>query len=218
MTKNFMGKPFFLMIVTLLLSGAAFAQSTIIVKGSLRDSIDKSPVTGARIDLFSSNDSVTASAVTDKSGSFEFRGLHADTFRVLINVPGYPLMTKRWAIADSSADMGTLFIAKSTEIKTDSTSAGIASKPVDTLKKADSVAAGVPAGGDSIGISRKAITDTNEIKSNLISQLTGPVRWTQTIQQMIADGATHFTEAGPGKVLQGLVLKINKDMKVDGIG
>ena len=161
-----MGKPFFLMIVTLLLSGAAFAQSTISVKGSLRDSIDKSPVTGARIDLFSSNDSVTASAVTDKSGSFEFRGLHADTFRVLINVPGYPLMTKRWAIADSSADMGTLFIAKSTEIKTDSTSAGIASKPVDTLKKADSVAAGVPAGGDSIGISRKAITDTNGLTHN----------------------------------------------------
>ena len=64
----------------------------------------------------------------------------------------------------------------------------------------------------------KAVTDINEIKSNLISQLTGPVRWTQTIQQMIADGVTHFTEAGPGKVLQGLVLKINKEMKVDGIG
>ena len=62
----------------------------------------------------------------------------------------------------------------------------------------------------------KAVTDTHEIKSNLISQLTGPVRWTQTIQQMIADGATHFTEAGPGKVLQGLVLKINKEIQVDG--
>ena len=107
-----MGKPFFLMIVTLLLSGAAFAQSTIIVKGSLRDSIDKSPVTGARIDLFSSNDTVTASAMTDKNGSFEFRNLHADTFRVLINIPGYPLMTKIWAIADSSADMGTLLLLK----------------------------------------------------------------------------------------------------------
>lgn len=64
----------------------------------------------------------------------------------------------------------------------------------------------------------KAVTDTNEIKSNLILQLTGPVRWTQAVQQMISDGATHFTEAGPGKVLQGLVLKINKTMKVDGIG
>ncbi len=64
----------------------------------------------------------------------------------------------------------------------------------------------------------KAVTNPNEIKLNLISQLTGPVRWTQTVVQMIADGATHFTEAGPGKVLQGLVLKINKEMKVDGIG
>lgn len=64
----------------------------------------------------------------------------------------------------------------------------------------------------------KAVTDSNEIKSNLISQLTGPVRWTQTVVQMIADGATHFTEAGPGKVLQGLVQKINKEMKADGLG
>jgi [acyl-carrier-protein] S-malonyltransferase len=64
----------------------------------------------------------------------------------------------------------------------------------------------------------KAVTDAEEIKSNLISQLTGPVRWTQTITQMIADGATRFTESGPGKVLQGLVQKINKDIRVDGIG
>ena len=64
----------------------------------------------------------------------------------------------------------------------------------------------------------KAVTDINEIKVNLIWQLTGAVRWTQTIQQMIADGATYFTEAGPGKVLQGLVQKINKEVQVDGIG
>ena len=57
----------------------------------------------------------------------------------------------------------------------------------------------------------------NSVSANLISQLTGPVRWTQTVEQMIADGATHFTEAGPGKVLQGLVLKINKEVEVDGI-
>jgi malonyl CoA-acyl carrier protein transacylase len=63
----------------------------------------------------------------------------------------------------------------------------------------------------------KAVTDPEEIKKNLIQQLTGPVRWTQTIQAMIADGATHFTEVGPGKVLQGLVQKINKEMQVDGI-
>lgn len=63
----------------------------------------------------------------------------------------------------------------------------------------------------------KAVTDTNEIKRNLIEQLTGAVRWTQTVQAMIADGATQFTEVGPGKVLQGLVIKVNKEMMVDGL-
>lgn len=56
-------------------------------------------------------------------------------------------------------------------------------------------------------------SDPAVIRQNLIAQLTGPVRWTQTIQNMITDGATHFTEVGPGKVLQGLVKKINKDME-----
>ncbi|MDY2585781.1 ACP S-malonyltransferase [Winogradskyella aquimaris] len=56
-----------------------------------------------------------------------------------------------------------------------------------------------------------AVTNENDIKANLISQLTAPVRWTQSVQQMIADGATHFTEVGPGKVLQGLVKKINRE-------
>ncbi|OUR92605.1 [acyl-carrier-protein] S-malonyltransferase [Flavobacteriales bacterium 34_180_T64] len=59
-------------------------------------------------------------------------------------------------------------------------------------------------------VTASAITDENEIKANLISQLTAPVRWTQSIQQMIADGASLFTEVGPGKVLQGLVKKINR--------
>jgi [acyl-carrier-protein] S-malonyltransferase len=63
----------------------------------------------------------------------------------------------------------------------------------------------------------KAITDPALIKHNLINQLTGAVRWTQSVQAMIADGATHFTEVGPGKVLQGLVQKINKEMVVDGV-
>jgi len=57
-----------------------------------------------------------------------------------------------------------------------------------------------------------------EIKANLIAQLTGPVKWTQTIEQMIADGATEFTECGPGKVLQGLVAKINREVATSGIG
>jgi [acyl-carrier-protein] S-malonyltransferase len=61
-----------------------------------------------------------------------------------------------------------------------------------------------------------AVTEANQIKENLIAQLTGPVKWTQCVQAMITDGATNFTECGPGKVLQGLVLKINKEMLVDG--
>lgn len=63
----------------------------------------------------------------------------------------------------------------------------------------------------------KAVTEPDQIKQNLISQLTAPVRWTQSVQQMIADGATHFTELGPGKVLQGLVKKIDREMEADGM-
>lgn len=63
----------------------------------------------------------------------------------------------------------------------------------------------------------RAVMDKEEIKQNLIDQLTGPVRWTQSVQSMIADGASKFTEAGPGKVLQGLILKINKGVEVDGV-
>ena len=63
----------------------------------------------------------------------------------------------------------------------------------------------------------KAVYNQDEIKKNLVDQLTGPVRWTQTIQAMIADGAKKFIEAGPGKVLQGLVTKISKDVEVSGV-
>jgi [acyl-carrier-protein] S-malonyltransferase len=63
----------------------------------------------------------------------------------------------------------------------------------------------------------KAVYDREEIKQNLIDQLTGAVRWTQSVQAMIKEGATRFTEVGPGKVLQGLVLKIDKTMQTEGI-
>ncbi|MCA0383825.1 MAG: ACP S-malonyltransferase [Bacteroidetes bacterium] len=63
----------------------------------------------------------------------------------------------------------------------------------------------------------KAVTNPAEIKANLIAQLTGPVKWTQCVQAMVADGATQFTECGPGKVLQGLVQKINKEVAVSGL-
>ena len=62
-----------------------------------------------------------------------------------------------------------------------------------------------------------AVTDPAQIKANLIAQLTGAVKWTQTVNAMVADGATHFTEVGPGKVLQGLVQKIHKDAVVAGV-
>ncbi|MGF7232164.1 ACP S-malonyltransferase [Arachidicoccus sp.] len=62
-----------------------------------------------------------------------------------------------------------------------------------------------------------AISHPNEIKKNLIAQLTGAVKWTQSVQSMIADGGTNFTECGPGKVLQGLILKINKEVTVGGV-
>ncbi|MDE5912117.1 MAG: ACP S-malonyltransferase [Muribaculaceae bacterium] len=59
-------------------------------------------------------------------------------------------------------------------------------------------------------------TDPAEIKANLVAQLTAPVRWTQTVKNMVADGATEFVELGPGKVLQGLVSKIDKAVAVSG--
>ena len=62
-----------------------------------------------------------------------------------------------------------------------------------------------------------AVINPAEIKQNLIAQLTGAVKWTQTVQAMVADGATHFTEVGPGKVLQGLVQKVHKEAVVDGV-
>lgn len=66
-------------------------------------------------------------------------------------------------------------------------------------------------------VAAKAVTDPSEIKANLIEQLTGAVKWTQSVQAMIADGASNFIEAGPGKVLQGLVQKIDKNTTVSGV-
>ena len=63
----------------------------------------------------------------------------------------------------------------------------------------------------------KAVSNPTEIQENLIAQLTGAVKWTQTVQAMVVDGATNFTEVGPGKVLQGLVQKIHKEAVVNGV-
>ncbi len=66
-------------------------------------------------------------------------------------------------------------------------------------------------------VTAQAVTDNEAIKSNLKIQLTAPVKWSQSVQQMIADGATQFIECGPGKVLQGLVKKIDRNMEVVGV-
>jgi [acyl-carrier-protein] S-malonyltransferase len=66
-------------------------------------------------------------------------------------------------------------------------------------------------------VSTTAVSDVAEIKANLIAQLTAPVKWTQSVQQMVADGATEFIECGPGKVLQGLVKKIHPEAIVSGL-
>ena len=66
-------------------------------------------------------------------------------------------------------------------------------------------------------VTAKASADIETIKSNLIAQLTAPVRWTQSVQNMVSDGATIFVECGPGKVLQGLVRKIHREAEVRGV-
>jgi [acyl-carrier-protein] S-malonyltransferase len=64
-------------------------------------------------------------------------------------------------------------------------------------------------------VDAKPHTDPVQIKQNLIAQLTSPVRWTYSVQNMIADGASEFVELGPGKVLQGLILKINSEVSAE---
>ena len=65
-------------------------------------------------------------------------------------------------------------------------------------------------------VNAQAVTDPSTIKENLVAQLTAPVRWTQTVQNMIAGGVSSFTEVGPGKVLQGLVKKVDRKMETTG--
>jgi [acyl-carrier-protein] S-malonyltransferase len=66
-------------------------------------------------------------------------------------------------------------------------------------------------------VDAKAHTDIEMIKSNLIAQLTGPVRWSQIIQQMINDGAESFTEVGPGSVLRGLIKKVDRRIPINNL-
>ena len=66
-------------------------------------------------------------------------------------------------------------------------------------------------------VTARPSTDPDEIKANLLSQLTSPVRWTQSVRNMVEDGATHFIELGPGKALQGLISKtVGKEVIIEG--
>ena len=66
-------------------------------------------------------------------------------------------------------------------------------------------------------VTAKGTLEADKIKLNLVAQLTAPVRWTQSVQQMITDGALHFTEVGPGKVLQGLIKKIDRNIETTSV-
>jgi [acyl-carrier-protein] S-malonyltransferase len=66
-------------------------------------------------------------------------------------------------------------------------------------------------------VNAQAVSNPEIIQQNLISQLTAPVKWTQTVKNMISSGATSFTEVGPGKTLQGLVKKVQRDMETAGV-
>jgi [acyl-carrier-protein] S-malonyltransferase len=66
-------------------------------------------------------------------------------------------------------------------------------------------------------VNAKPVADPEEIRKNLIAQLTAPVRWTKTIENMVADGITEFVEVGASAVLRGMIRKINKDAVTDGL-
>src|SRR4051812_25813783 len=96
------------LVFCVLLIGSVRGQSTLTVKGKITDSAGN-VLAGAHLDLFSVKDPPAAfSAVSGSNGSFEIKKITADTFRVLISMPGYPLITKRWILADTSADLGTI--------------------------------------------------------------------------------------------------------------
>jgi [acyl-carrier-protein] S-malonyltransferase len=67
-------------------------------------------------------------------------------------------------------------------------------------------------------VTAQVVSNPDIIKANLVKQLTAPVKWTQTMKQMLADGATSFTEVGPGKVLLGLLKKVNRQVPTDSVG
>jgi len=154
-----MGKSTFLVVIGLLLISAVKAQSTVTVKGKITDSAG-APLAGARIDLFSIKDAPsTYNAVTGSNGSFELVKVNADTFRVLINMSGYPPVTKTWIISDSSADMGTILISKTEPARADSNTAVAATAKPDTARP-DSTTANRSKTTDSSVAANRTTTDS----------------------------------------------------------
>ena len=87
----------------------------------------------------------------------------------------------------------------------------------ELAKAIENTAIGLPVCPIYQNVDAQAQTDPGIIKTNLIAQLTSPVRWTQIVENMLAGGATHFTELGPGAVLQGLVKKVNEGVDTEGL-
>jgi Outer membrane protein beta-barrel family/Carboxypeptidase regulatory-like domain len=104
---------FLLGIVVLWISTAHAQVKPVTIKGNLADSADKMPLNGVKINLFSKKDSLISYAViTDSTGSFELAGVNTDTFLFAVTIPGYAVINKEWAVTDSSANLGTVYMAK----------------------------------------------------------------------------------------------------------
>ncbi|MES1225747.1 MAG: carboxypeptidase regulatory-like domain-containing protein, partial [Bacteroidota bacterium] len=124
-------------VIAMLFTTTVTAQVTL--KGIITDSTGKNPLPDAKIDLFSIKENPTSyTTTTNKNGSFELKGVQPDTFRVLITVAGFPLITKTWAITSSSADLGTIALSKTIAAPADSNAPVAASVKADSSVKTDS--------------------------------------------------------------------------------
>jgi Outer membrane protein beta-barrel family/CarboxypepD_reg-like domain/Carboxypeptidase regulatory-like domain len=204
--NEFMGKSILFVVIGMLFMNAVIAQVTL--KGIIADSSDKAPLARAKIDLFSLKDNPsTYNAVTGNNGSFELRGVQPDTFRVLINIPGYPLITKTWIISGSSADLGTIFISKAIITATTDSSMPVATaaKP-DTTVKPDSTTVS----------SRNKTTDSSLAGNSTVKTDTITVNnhGLATISGVLQDKADKTPLAG---ATVNLSPKRNRSLKLDAI-
>jgi len=163
-----------LLVISMLLLHVAAAQvNTLSINGRLTDSSSNAPLAGARIDLFSIKDSAAYSIVTGKNGNFSLHAVGADSFRVLINMPDYPLVTTIWKISASGTDPGAIAIAKKTASVTDSNHAPANITRHDTIVKPDSgIASGTVHTADS---GRESVRNDNTDSARIIRSGEGSV-------------------------------------------